>query len=498
VKPPGILKKRIPALVCSGFALLLVLGLATSLFLLLRLRSTIRESEAFAAATSQVRAAVRDLYADSIDQELNRVLLSPQAGAEITKQKARMRASDDHEGRLLRMALSSTHSEPLRRVLTELQDHDRAVATPRAEDVLALARKDLVAARALYLTRYLPAQARNLELVKEAKGLATEEVAALAARSQAEAERAQFWSRLAIGWHLHFNQRWMDYTGLTLEESLGHGWLPPFHPEDQPRAAKRWQRANESGEPYEIEYRLRAADGTYRWMLGHASPLRDATGAIVKWFRTCTNIDGLKMAELEVARTNREVIESQRLAESVTREIAVANQALIESQRFAESIAENSTSFIYLHDLETGRNVYSNHNLAEFLGHSPAETRRIRAAEQTAGQHTPIVTMTAHAMAGDRDRCLADGMDDYLSMPLQKTALLALIERIAGAAVPKLRPTDNSAAMPRTRHPNPPRPRQPAPRPDRRPEPPSWTFSPNSSPPTASCPTAIATSGRPA
>ena len=198
MKPPGIFKKRIPALVWSGIALLLVLGLATSLFLLLRLRSTIRESEAFAAATEQVRAAVRDLYADYIDQELNRVLLSPQAGAEMAEPHARMRASDDHGSRLLRRALAATHSEALRRVLTELQEHDRAVASPLAEEVVALARTDLVAARALYLTRYLPAQARNLELVKDAKRLAAEEVAALATRSQAEAARAQFWSRLAI------------------------------------------------------------------------------------------------------------------------------------------------------------------------------------------------------------------------------------------------------------------------------------------------------------
>ncbi|MEA3207361.1 MAG: hypothetical protein QOE70_418 [Chthoniobacter sp.] len=58
-------------------------------------------------------------------------------------------------------------------------------------------------------------------------------------------------------------------------------------------------------------------------------------------------------------------------------------------------------------------------------------TRRIREAERAAGRHTPIVAMTAHAMAGDRERCLAAGMDDYLSKPLHKSELLALIERIS-------------------------------------------------------------------
>ena len=116
-------------------------------------------------------------------------------------------------------------------------------------------------------------------------------------RVLAEAMPQIIWVTRPDGWHTHFNQRWMDYTGLTLEESLGHGWLPPVHPEDQPIAAKRWKHANDTGEPYEIEYRLRGADGNYRWVLGRAMPLRDAAGVIVKWFGTCTDIHDLKVAE---------------------------------------------------------------------------------------------------------------------------------------------------------------------------------------------------------
>ena len=97
-------------------------------------------------------------------------------------------------------------------------------------------------------------------------------------RVLAEAMPQIIWVTRPDGWHTHFNQRWMDYTGLTLEESLGRGWLPPFHPEDQPIAAKRWQHANDTGDPYEIEYRLRGADGHYRWMLGRAVPLAGRGG----------------------------------------------------------------------------------------------------------------------------------------------------------------------------------------------------------------------------
>jgi len=109
------------------------------------------------------------------------------------------------------------------------------------------------------------------------------------------------WTARPDGWHTYFNQNWLDFTGLTLEESLGHGWNPPFHPDDRERAREEWEAATSSGEPYEIEYRLRRRDGVYHWMLGRALPLRDGEGRIVKWFGTCTDIDELKSAQAREA-----------------------------------------------------------------------------------------------------------------------------------------------------------------------------------------------------
>jgi diguanylate cyclase (GGDEF)-like protein/PAS domain S-box-containing protein len=113
------------------------------------------------------------------------------------------------------------------------------------------------------------------------------------------------WLTAPDGAHTYFNQQWMAFTGLTLEESLGDGWNPPFHPEDRPRAAARWAWVTRTGEPYVIEYRLRRADGVYRWMLGRALPLRGPSGEIVGWVGTCTDIEELKQAQAHIDEQSR-------------------------------------------------------------------------------------------------------------------------------------------------------------------------------------------------
>jgi diguanylate cyclase (GGDEF)-like protein/PAS domain S-box-containing protein len=105
------------------------------------------------------------------------------------------------------------------------------------------------------------------------------------------------WTANPDGWLDYYNQRWFDYTGLTLEQTQGWGWGAVLHPDDLALCEERWHHAYTSGEPYEVEYRFkRARDGVYRWHLGRAMPVRDETGAIVKWFGTCTDIDDQKRA----------------------------------------------------------------------------------------------------------------------------------------------------------------------------------------------------------
>jgi len=116
-------------------------------------------------------------------------------------------------------------------------------------------------------------------------------------RTLAEAMPQIVWITRPDGWNIYFSQRWMDYTGMTLEESLGHGWNKPFHPDDQPRAWDAWQKAIMGTDDYSLECRLRRADGVYRWWWMLGAPLRAEDGKILKWFGTCTDITDRKMAE---------------------------------------------------------------------------------------------------------------------------------------------------------------------------------------------------------
>ena len=104
------------------------------------------------------------------------------------------------------------------------------------------------------------------------------------------------WVMRADGTYTWFNQRWLDYTGLYMEESLSHGLTGLVHPDDDLRGSRLLEQALASGDPCEIEYRLRRADGVYRWMLCRALPQRDATGQTAQWLGTLTDIDELKQA----------------------------------------------------------------------------------------------------------------------------------------------------------------------------------------------------------
>ena len=123
------------------------------------------------------------------------------------------------------------------------------------------------------------------------------------------------WMCTPDGLNIYFNQRWVEYTGLTLEESYGRGWNTPFHPDDKQAAWDAWNHAVQTGEEYRVESRLRAADGRYRWFLMRGAPLRNAAQEIVRWFGTCTDIEELKQAE------QTQLVAQRRLTETVVNQL---------------------------------------------------------------------------------------------------------------------------------------------------------------------------------
>jgi len=110
---------------------------------------------------------------------------------------------------------------------------------------------------------------------------------------------------LADGPNEFLSKRWHEYTGLSPEESHGWGWQVAFHPEDLPALTKKWQELLVSGEPGEIEARLRRNDGIYRWFLIRVEPFRDDTGKIDRWYGTSTDIEDRKQAEQALQSSQR-------------------------------------------------------------------------------------------------------------------------------------------------------------------------------------------------
>jgi len=115
------------------------------------------------------------------------------------------------------------------------------------------------------------------------------------------------WSTRPDGYHDYYNARWYEFTGMPRGSTDGEAWAGVFHPEDQPRAWARWRRSLETGEPYEVEYRLRHVSGEYRWTLGRALPVHGAEGRIVRWIGTCTDIDDAKRAAEQNELLSREL-----------------------------------------------------------------------------------------------------------------------------------------------------------------------------------------------
>lgn len=107
-------------------------------------------------------------------------------------------------------------------------------------------------------------------------------------------------SERAIG--VILSELWADYTGRPLEELQGQGWLEVMHPEDRPRAFRGWLRSQAPAEVFSVEWRLRNAQGQYRWFEMRGVPMFDDRGQLIRWLGTCTDIYDRRRGRAELER----------------------------------------------------------------------------------------------------------------------------------------------------------------------------------------------------
>ncbi len=113
------------------------------------------------------------------------------------------------------------------------------------------------------------------------------------------------WMADAKGLMFWFNRRWFDFTGTTFEEMAGWGWTKLAHPDHVQRVVEKIQHSWDTGEPWEDTFPLRGKDGSYRWFLSRAAPIRDGRDTVVRWFGTNTDITEQRAAEEALREADR-------------------------------------------------------------------------------------------------------------------------------------------------------------------------------------------------
>src|SRR6201987_3867956 len=144
------------------------------------------------------------------------------------------------------------------------------------------------------------------------------------------------------------NDRWLQFTGLSLDEAFGWKWEAVVHPDDRTRVVAAWHTAIKNGQAMEGEARVRRADGQYCWWFIRNVPLRDETGKLVRWYGTAVDIEDRKQAE----------------------------QALRKSEERWRSVFENSAIGVALTDLN-GRFLATNHVYQTIVGYTEEELREL-------------------------------------------------------------------------------------------------------------------------
>ncbi len=153
----------------------------------------------------------------------------------------------------------------------------------------------------------------------------------------------------------YYNQRWYDYSGLDFERTRDWGWQPVIHPDDLAHAGGVWRAALAAGTVSEVEYRLRRADGSYRWHLGRSEPIHDEAGRIIQWVGTATDIDDYKRTQATLCEIQEDL--EARVGQR-TAQLEAQARELEGARNLAEASARAKSEFLanMSHEIRTPMN----------------------------------------------------------------------------------------------------------------------------------------------
>ena len=167
------------------------------------------------------------------------------------------------------------------------------------------------------------------------------------------------WTARADGFRCWFNQRWYDFTGTTPEQMESRGWQSVHDPEMLPRVMVQWTAAIAAGEPFEMEFPLRGADGRFRQFLTRAVPVKNASGQVVEWVGTNTDVDELKRVQDNLRKNKARLSELNADLNKTVAENALIADALYNEKERAQVTLNSIGDAVICTDTE-GRVSYLN------------------------------------------------------------------------------------------------------------------------------------------
>jgi PAS domain S-box-containing protein len=301
---------------------------------------------------------------------------------------------------------------------------------------------------------------KNEQIREQAEQLAAQELAELRRtsaeryRQLADAMPQIVWTSNADGEATYFNRRWFEYTGTSEDTADAHSWTLVVHPNDLPGVIARREQTLAEGSVFEVEYRFRAADGTYRWHLGRAIPIHTDDGSIDFWIGTATDIDDRKRIE----EAQRFLLDAgAELSMSLDWRAGLQAVARLAVQQFADWAAvhlveaDGSISSLAVEHSDPARKVFAQ-ELQERYPPDPGEERGaaavIRSGESQLVPDLQPDAFLASARDETEERLLRElGLQSFLCVPLVARGLtVGAVSFITGESGRRYGETDLRAA----------------------------------------------------